>query len=275
MHLMTYYGGKARPAVRKFVQSCLPTAERFVDLYGGGGSVLLSRPPSRLDVYNDLNHDLVRLFRTVRDRPDELERAVALTPHSRSEYNLAKDRPAELDDVEFARRFLIQLQQSFSGSQNSGWSKSRGPQGRSLLPRATQKWVALAGRVGPVAERLLHVQIDCRPALDCIELYDHEDTLFYADPPYLASVRNGGRRSYGEFDGMTAADHARLIWALSAAKGMAAVSGYVSREYEVIMRGVPAEWDRYDAAPIEVAASYAQAAERGTRIESLWIKRRK
>ena len=261
-------GGKSRHV--KFLNAHLPTAERFVDLFGGSGAVLLSRPPSKLDVYNDLNRDLVRLFRVVRDEPGKLERALALTPHNRSEYDAAAHRPAWLDDVEWARRFLIRAGQAYSGQMDTGWSKSKSPQ-RSALPRATQKWLALAGRVGPVAERLLRVQIDCRPALEAIRLYDHAGTLFYADPPYLHSVRNdAGRSVYGELE-MSAMDHAALIEALSEAKGNAALSGYRSAAYDELL----SSWQRYDAEPAPLSASNTGAASRGTRVESLWIKRSK
>ena len=270
LHLFGWYGGKARPRVSRFLLDHMPPAERFVDLYGGSAAVLLAREPSKLDVFNDLNGDLVRLFRIVRDAPEALERVVSLTPHSREEYEAAAER-ADLPDIEWARRFLVFVGQGHSGVLGSGWSKSK--VAAALGPASRHAEVGGFGwRIAPVAERLMGVQIDKRPALDAIALYDHEDVLFYADPPYVRSARVA-KQAYGGYE-VSPKEHANLFMALSRAKGAAAVSGYRSPEYEVILRHMPPVWVRYDCEGVLTSAAHHSRVARATRTESLWVKQR-
>ena len=85
------------------------------------------------------------------------------------------------------------------------------------------RWFGGIEALAEISERLLRVQIENRPAIDVIRLYDSPDTLFYCDPPYLHETR-GDSKAYG-FE-MDEEQHRTLAAALHAIRGKAAVSGY-------------------------------------------------
>jgi DNA adenine methylase len=98
--LLRYHGGKWR--IAPWIISFFPSHRVYVELFGGGGSVLLRKGRSHEEVYNDLDSDIVNLFRVTRGNGEELRRKLALTPFSREEYVLSY-RPTN-DPVEKARR---------------------------------------------------------------------------------------------------------------------------------------------------------------------------
>jgi DNA adenine methylase len=103
-----YFGGKQRIAER--IVSLFPEHGHYVEPYCGGLSVLMAKPPAMLETVNDIDGDIMTFWRVLRERPDEMERACALTPHSRAESLLSKDRDG-LDDIERARRVWVALTQ--------------------------------------------------------------------------------------------------------------------------------------------------------------------
>src|SRR5690625_2593503 len=123
-----YYGGKTTLAPQ--IAALLPTHDHYVEPFAGSLAVLLAKTPSRAETVNDLDGDLMTFWRVLRDRPDELERACALTPHSRTELAVAKDLAVE-DDLERARRVFVRLTQSRSHSmkQTGWWSDRSGSRG--------------------------------------------------------------------------------------------------------------------------------------------------
>ena len=104
------------------------------------------------------------------------------------------------------------------------------------------RWLGSVQRLPEVAERLLRVQIENRPALDLLDRYDATNTLFYCDPPYVHGSR-GDARAYG-FE-MSDEEHADLAERLSRIEGYAVVSGYRSDLYDHLY----AAWRRIDAPP--------------------------
>src|SRR5262249_50809539 len=91
-----------------------------------------------------------------------------------------------------------------------------------------------------IAERLLRVQIENRPALEVIRLYDAPSTLFYCDAPYVHQAR-GDRKAYG-FE-MSDEEHCQLADVLARVKGMVAVSGYRCALMDALYQG----WRRVEA----------------------------
>jgi DNA adenine methylase len=102
------------------------------------------------------------------------------------------------------------------------------------------RWLGSIEGLSQVAERLLRVQIENRPAVEVISLYDAPDTLFYCDPPYPHQVR-GDTNAYG-FE-MSDADHVDLARNLKSIRAKAAVSGYRCDLMDTLYRG----WRRFDA----------------------------
>ena len=240
-----WFGGKGRYHL-DFILPLLPDdCTTFVDVFGGSGAVLLNRKPVPVEVLNDVDHDLVVFFRVLRDDPEPLLKGLSLTPVSREEHRIACTRENGLDDLERARRFFIRAGQSIHGLAHehrpSAWNYVTGA-GNSVRNR-TGGWRAYPDRLARVADRLLDVQIECRPALDLIPRYDHAGTVFYCDPPYAhASRRTTG--DYGDHE-MTDDDHKALNDVLGRIKGRAAVSGYRSDLYDEIYAG----WHRADSQP--------------------------
>jgi len=229
---LRYYGGKWR--IAEWIISNFPAHTCYVEPFGGGASVLLSKEPSKIEVYNDLDGEVVNFFRVLRERPEELIRAIQLTPYSREEYKNSY-RPAE-NDLERARHLYIRSRQGRGGCTrqfSSGWrferSDNRG--GRTVV----EEW-SDTSHLEAVVNRLLQVHIENDDALSVIERYDTPKTLFYLDPPYLKSTRyETARWEYAHE--MKDEDHRHLAQVLSGIQGMAIVSGYPSDLYAEIFSG--------------------------------------
>ena len=224
---LRYYGGKWRTA--PWILSHFPPHKCYVEPFGGAASVLIQKERSRIEVYNDLNSDVVSYFRVLREQPEALSRAIHLTPYAREEYDLATSGEDVADPIERARRFLVWSWQSqyFKMRSKSGWRAINNDL-RSQSPAAD--WANM-NHLNAVAERFRKVQIEHGPALEVIERYDSPETLFYVDPPYVLDTRVD-RAAY--IHEMTDSDHAKLASALHAAKGSVVLSGYRSDLYEVL-----------------------------------------
>lgn len=253
-----YYGSKAR--LSENIVSLMPEHRRYVEPYAGGLSVLLAKPQCRSEIVNDLDQQLVTFWRVLRDAPDELARVCSLTPHSRSERELAKRIPSDLPDIEVARRVWSALVQGRSGTLiNTGWKHSS-DSGHYPIPRSMETSVE---RMHEVSERLRLVSLECRPALEVIAKYGGDrETLLYCDPPYVGDVR---RRNYRvEMAGTKA--HRALAEALSECRATVILSGYHSPLYDNLY----SEWHRTE---LIARTEQSPIGRDGARVEVLWSNR--
>ena len=228
-----YYGGKTTLAPK--IASLLPPHEHYVEPFAGSLAVLLAKKPSRAETVNDLDGDLMTFWRVLRDRPDELERVCALTPHSRAELEAAKDLDVP-DELERARRVFVRLTQSRSHSmKQTGWWFRLAPTGHSPADYIA----SYRERLAPTAQRLSGVTLEHRDALDVIRDYGSEASVcMYVDPPYLGETRATNYRVE-----MTADDaHRALADALNACAATVVLSGYASPLYADLFDG----WHRMD-----------------------------
>lgn len=248
--LVRYHGGEVRIADRIVGQ--FPPHDCYVEPFGGGAAVLLAKPRSRLEVYNDLDGDMVALFRVLRDRSDDLARIIALTPFAREEHETAYLETN--DDLERARRVLIR---SHFGHGSSGIHRATGFRAAGLragtLP--VHGWTTLPETIRVAAERMRGVVIEHRPAVQVMQANDGPLTVHYVDPPYLPETRDRGRDYRHE---MNRADHVALLDCLRALHGSVILSGYASRLYDDAL----SDWRR-----IEIKAKADRAADR---TEVLW-----
>jgi DNA adenine methylase len=192
---IAYFGSKVRIAPR--IVEYLPPHRGYVEPYCGSLAVLFAKPPSVYECVNDLDGDLVLFWRMLRDRLPDLERVCRLTPHAREEYADAWPITEDCDDLERARRVWVKLTQARGGSlRTTGWRYHEGVAGRSSsMPRTLQGYL---GRFAPVAERLMGVSLENRPALEVIERYGRDPgQLLYVDPPYPFDVRGRRQESHG------------------------------------------------------------------------------
>lgn len=220
-----WYGGKYSHL--DWLLPLLPQTEHFCEPFGGSAAVLMNRAPSPIETYNDLDGDVVNFFRVLRDQPEEVTKAIALTPFSRGEFELAISNHREkLQDVERARRFYILARQVRTGlaqKASSGRWAHCVLTSRAGMAGAVSRWLGAVDALPEIAQRLLRVQIESAPAIEVIERYDTKETLFYCDPPYPHDSR-GDSNAYAHE--MTDDEHEQLSRVLHAAKGKVALSGY-------------------------------------------------
>ena len=257
----TYFGGKT--AIAERIAALLPPHEHYVEPFAGSLAVLLAKRPARMETVNDLDQDLVTFWRVLRERPGDLERMCALTPHSRIE-RAAAHEPAE-DDLERARRVWVRLTQGRGGhvTKRTGWRFYQDPRGsHSSMPDYLAAYVS---RICPAAQRLAHVSLECKPALEIVRDYGrHAETLIYADPPYVSSVRQWARDNGYSHEMLTEDEHRELADALCAARAAVVLSGYHSPLYDELYAG----WHT-----AELPTFDGNAARDRRRTEVLWSNR--
>jgi DNA adenine methylase len=257
-----YFGGKI--TLGPAIAALLPEHEHYVEPYCGSLAVLLAKQqPSDHETVNDLDGVLMTFWRILRERPADLARACALTPHSRAEQQAAYE-PAS-DELETARRVFVRLTQGRAGTlRRTGWRhyvKTNG--GSTSMP---DYLVGYVERMAPAAERLASVSLESMPALDLIAKYGADPgVLLYVDPPYLGSTRS---KSYDGYpcEMRAEADHRELAEALHTARGAVVLSGYPSDLYD---RELYAGWDRHSFA----AGTGQGDGQWANRTEVLWSNR--
>ncbi|MFF5265322.1 DNA adenine methylase [Actinomadura viridis] len=253
-----YYGGKQRTA--SAIAGLLPEHTHYVEPFAGSLAVLLAKKPSRMETVNDLDGDLMLFWRVLRDRPQELARVCALTPHSRAERDLALAHGPELPELERARRVWVCLTQGRTGTlRRTGWRFDASDDAHTSMPRRMTGYLE---RLAGVATRLADVSLECRPALEVIAAYGaRRRTLLYLDPPYLGTVRE---RNY-RYEMRAEAQHRALAEALHDCAATVVVSGYASDLYD---RELFAGWHRR-----ELPAATSQGGAWRDRTEVLWSNR--
>jgi DNA adenine methylase len=220
-----WYGGKFSHL--DWLLPLLPECHHYCEPFAGSGAILINRPPSAVETYNDIDGEVVNFFRVLRDKPDMLVRAIGLTPFSREEYHLAiYGDPSGISDVERARRFYIRARQTRTGLAQTAslgrWANCKDTS-RAGMSGVVSRWLGGVDALDAIAQRLLRVQIENRPAVDVLRLYDSPQTLFYCDPPYLHATR-GDAKAYG-FE-MDEKQHGEFARAANECRGKLAVSGY-------------------------------------------------
>ncbi len=220
-----WYGGKYNHL--NWLLPLLPSTHQYCEPFGGSAAVLLNREPSPVETYNDLDGEVTSFFRVLRDKTDDLIKAIALTPFAREEFRVALQPPADnLPDVERARRFFVRARQVRTGLAQTAslgrWANCK-TTSRAGMSGVVSRWLGSVEGLPEIAERLLRVQIENRPAVEVIALYDDPDTLFYCDPPYPHESR-GDAKAY-RFE-MTEGDHRELANLLASLMGKVAISGY-------------------------------------------------
>jgi DNA adenine methylase len=221
---LCYYGGKGN-LVSKLLEY-VPLHEYYLEVFGGSGSLLFAKESVGAEVYNDIDGELVNLFRVIRDHFDEFYRRVAMTPYSREEYMFCKETYKDCDDpIERARRFFVVIRQSFNGNPESGWRYSLKIKKRGLLA-SVSAWLSALEELPYAYMRLVHVQIENLHWRECMEKYNDWEWagFFYLDPPYLPDTRR--EQKVYKFE-MTRKDHEELVeWLLTKSKTKVMLSGY-------------------------------------------------
>lgn len=265
--IIRYHGGKFMLA--PWIISHFPVHRTYVEPYGGAASVLLRKKRCYAEVYNDLDQEIVNLFRIVRERGEEFNQQLTYTPFSRDEYVLAWE-PAE-DAMEQARRTVIRAFMGFAsssatkdraGSSKKGGNASTGFRARNGFEAGThpaRDFKNYADALGSIIERLRQVVIENKNALEVISQHDSEDTLHFLNPPYVSETRDAGTDYRFE---MTASDHRIMAEHVRELKGYVIICGYNSELYDELFH----DWRKVQ--------TEAHADGGGKRKECLWLNQR-
>ncbi|WP_347562775.1 DNA adenine methylase [Clostridium sp. HBUAS56017] len=237
----------------------MPKHNIYLEPFFGSGAVFFLKPPCNTEILNDLDGEVVNLFRTIRDDSEELANSIYLTPYSREEYQESyKRNDKNLDNIEKSRQFLIRCNMARAGMQyySSSWRHAGPVLGAKTKQRVTGDWNKVPERILEAASRLKDAEIENRNAFDLIEKYNREDCLIYVDPPYLLSTR---RQRYYNVEMTDDQEHLELLELLKNHSGSVIISGYKSKLYEDVLK----DWNTK-----EICTNAEQGKER---IEVLWF----
>lgn len=255
--VLRYHGGKWLLA--PFIISHFPRHRIYTEVYGGAASVLLRKPRSYSEVYNDLDGQVVNLFRVLQ-RPlmaAELVGLLKLTPFARAEFELAYE-PCD-EPVESARRLVVR---SFMGFGSAAHNSNHGTGFRACSNRSgttpARDWAHYPDALAAIVARLRGVLIESRPALQALGDHDAPDVCHYVDPPYVHATRKERQQQNYRHE-MDDDDHRELSEVLHGLAGMVVLSGYPSALYDELY----GSWRRVDR------AAHADGARKRT--ESLWF----
>lgn len=250
---LRYYGGKWLLA--PWIISYFPEHDTYTEAFGGGASVLLRKERAYAEIYNDLDGEIVNLFKTLRDNGPRLKELCRLTPFSRREFVEAYTPSDDL--IEQARRTVIK---SAMGYGSDGITKNTGFRSYARKERYTipaHDWANYTDALDFIIERLQGVVIENLPAVEILKKHDGPKTLHYIDPPYIMSTRAGKHLYRHE---MSESDHRDLAKILHRLQGNVVLSGYAHPLYESLY----AHWKRMER------PSKADGAR--PRTEVLWMK---
>jgi DNA adenine methylase len=258
-----WHGGKFLLA--RNIMPFFPRHRFYTEVFGGGAGVLLQKPRCHGEVYNDLDDDIVTLFRVLQD-PAQASRLIEIlrvTPFARREFEIAYD--ATDDPIERSRRLVIRSFMGFGSNAHSLTGRGHQSTGFRASSRRSgttpaNDWANLPDAYGAIIDRLRGVVIEHRDASIVLQRHDDIGTLHYVDPPYVHATRStfkSGKMAYKHE--MDLEDHARLLEVLQHLSGMVVLSGYPHPLYDDELK----DWRRVE---IEALADGARP-----RTEVLWI----
>ena len=211
----------------------IPKHTVYVEPFCGGAAIFFAKPWPEVtnrdhyrEVINDHDKRLINFYQQLRDNGPALVDALQLTLYSEHEHQIAKELDCE-DKLEAARRYYVNVQQSFSNKIGGGWK--RGVFGRNMAVT----WANKVAQLPDYLDRMAAVNIACDDALKIIKQWDSPQTFFYCDPPYPAA-------NQGHYDGYTLENFQALVSTLDACQGSFILSNY---DQPVQM---PQDWERFE-----------------------------
>ncbi len=175
---LSYVGGKNRLAKRIIGE--IPPHTTYVEPFAGGAQVLFRKLPSRIEVINDLDGELVNFYRICQAHHDELVRYMRFTLLSRKWFDLLQNiRPESLTDIQRAARYFFLLKSAYGGR------VTRQNYAIHVVQRPNFSTARIRDVIEQTHDRLARVQIECLPYERVLQRYDRKQTFFYLDPPYF------------------------------------------------------------------------------------------
>lgn len=231
MRAVVKYPG-SKWSLAEWIISRFPAHHSYLEPFFGSGAVLFNKSRSNIETVNDLDGNVVNLFRWIKNDPEKLAHEIYYTPYARQVYEDAFSAVPE-DSLEKAVNYYIRLNMGHGFRTNGekvGWKND--VQGRERA-YASRDWCHLPDRIMQAAERLRGVQIDNRPALELIPRFNYPNVLIYCDPPYMLGTRHGKQYRFEMAD----EDHEALLAALLKHKGYVVISGYDTELYRDMLSG--------------------------------------
>lgn len=226
--VISYYGGKQRLASK--IIPYIPKHTVYCEPFCGGASILFMKPCPKVtntscyrEVINDTNGNLINFYKQLRDNGEALSEKIKLTLCSEEEHKLSKCFD-NIDDIERARRYYVNIQQSFSNQLNCGWRRSVFGRNHAAV------WKNKISKIEEYIDRMADVNISNTDALKCILQWDSPQTFFYIDPPYPGA-------NQGHYNGYKQSNFDTLVGVLKSIKGSFILSCYAQSD-------LPVEWER-------------------------------
>lgn len=265
-----WFGGKQW--LGRVIYRYIPPHKRFVDLFTGSAAILCAKPPSPIEIINDLDSGIVNFYRVLRDpvKLPDLLHLLSLTLWSREEHrHCTKHWKDYSDDVQRAWAWYVAVKQTWNGSFGSGWARQKNRVSRGMAKNVSD-WLSSIELLPEIHTRLQRVQIENLDFRRVIPIFDYPDTWFYADPTYVHSTRGRGRYAHEMTDG----DHVDLVGLLLDLKGTCLLSGYKTSIYEPLEES---GWLREEfqtvcyASSLLVPTGDGSKMKRPERVECLWL----
>lgn len=256
MERLLNWPGSKWSLVEKIIEM-LPGHNIYLEPFFGSGAVFFNKDKCNTEIINDLDGQVVNLFKVIRNNPEELATSLRFTPYSREEYMNSAIQDGD-SEVERARKFIVRTNMARAGLQRykTGWRHAGPSLGATRKQRVVGKWNRLPDLVFEYAERLKDAEIENQDAIELIKKYNREDCLLYVDPPYLLATRK--QRMYNvemEYE----EQHEKLLDVLIKHRGPVILSGYDSELYGSKLDG----WNKFEFK--------AQAEQGQIRTEVIWI----
>ena len=254
MKVLKWTGSKWRMANK--IISLMPEHKCYIEPYFGSGAVFFKKDINcNSEIINDLDGNVVNLFKVIRDNPKELATAIYLTPYAREEYLNVDLNISE--NIEKARRFLVRSNMARGGVQHykPGWRTAGPKESITKNRRVVNEWNRLPENILAAAQRLKDAEIENTDAIKLIKKYNDEDCLIYIDPPYLLETRSN--KYYN--NEITELEHIELLKTINESKSKIILSGYDSELYKQYLK----EWYKYEVE--------SRTESNDIKVECLWL----
>ncbi len=173
---LSYFGGKSRLAPK--IISLIPKHICYIEPFAGAAWVFFKKPESKVEVLNDLDNNIVNVYRIIQHHPEEFLKQFKTLFISRRLFDLMKRHDDEcLTDIHRAVKWFYLLKVAFGSQMNGAF-------GYGTTRPANLNILDLEESIIQIHWRLARVTIENRSYSDIVERYDRSHTFFYLDPPY-------------------------------------------------------------------------------------------
>lgn len=225
--IIKYYGGKHY--IAKYLLNVIPEHNLYIEPFFGGGNLFFSKPPSKMEIINDLSDNIYALYKVIadKDKLKELQQRIELTPyHSKFRSDFKEElNKKDLSIEDRAFYYLYVNRSSFNGVGGFSCTKLI----RNNIIRSVSDYLSLIPHLEQIHNRIRTAIVENRDALELISKYDAEDVFFYLDPPYVHSTRKSNQKYMIEMDDE---DHERMVDLILKSQSKIMLSGYDNKIYD-------------------------------------------